>query len=71
MYPAATDRDVLDMPFIEPSGASVSSIVAKVQQGLAMMEAARASIAAAVAEMDAAIRAAAPEPSDPSAVVGH
>ncbi len=71
MYPAATDRDVLNMPFVEPSGASVSSIVAKVQQGLAMMEAARASIAAAVAEMDAAIRAAAPEPSDPSAALGH
>lgn len=52
MYPTATDRDVLDMPFVEPNSASMSSIVAKVQQGLAMMEAARSSIAAAVAEME-------------------
>jgi hypothetical protein len=61
MYPAATDRDVLDMPFVEPNSASMASIVAKVQQGLAMMEAARTSIAAAVAEMEMAVSAASSE----------
>ncbi len=61
MYPAATDRDVLDMPFVEPNSTSMSSIVAKVQQGLAMMEAARTSIAEAVAEMEAAVSAASSE----------
>lgn len=61
MYPAATDRDVLDMPFVEPNSASMSSIVTKVQQGLAMMEAARTSIAAAVAEMEMAVSAASSE----------
>lgn len=64
MYPAATDRDVLDMPFVEPNSASMSSIVAKVQQGLAMMEAARASIAAAVAEMEAVASARSSETND-------
>jgi type I restriction enzyme M protein len=55
MYPAATDRDVLEMPFLEPGQAAATSIVAKVKEGLAMMDAARASIAAAVDEMDAAV----------------
>lgn len=60
MYPAASDRDVLEMPFVEPSETARRSIVAKVREGLAMMEAARASISSAVTEMDAAIDAAMP-----------
>lgn len=55
MYPAATDRDVLELPFVQPDGRSVASIVSKVKQGLAMMESARAAIAAAVAEMEAVV----------------
>lgn len=58
MYPAASDRDVLEMPFVVPSEKAKDSIVAKVREGLAMMEAARASISSAVTEMETAISAA-------------
>lgn len=63
MYPAATDRDVLEMPFIDPGQESMTSIVSKVRQGLALMEAARASIASAVADMETAMNAATLAPS--------
>jgi type I restriction-modification system DNA methylase subunit len=58
MYPAASDRDVLEMPFVDASEEAKDSIVAKVRNGLAMMEAARASISSAVTEMETAIDAA-------------
>lgn len=60
MYPAASDRDVLEMPFVEPSEEAQNSIVAKIREGIAMMESARASISSAVAEMESAIAGASP-----------
>jgi len=57
MYPASTDRDVLDMPFVDPGPSAKDSIVSKVRDGLAMMEAARSSIAAAIAEMEEVVSA--------------
>lgn len=56
MYPAVTDRDVLETPFVEPDAMSSAAIIAKVRQGLAMMEAARASIATAVTQMESAVQ---------------
>lgn len=60
MYPAATDRDVLDMPFVDPGRASRMQIADRVKQALAQMESARNLIATAITEMDTAIA------SDPS-----
>lgn len=67
MYPAATDRDVLELPFVQPEPRSVASIVSKVKEGLAMMESARASIAAAVEEMEAVVARASGEAAPASA----
>jgi hypothetical protein len=57
MYPAATDRDVLALPFVIPPNAIAASIVSRVQEGFAMMERAREAIAAAVAEMESVVNA--------------
>jgi hypothetical protein len=52
MYPAVTDRDVLDMPFVEPPPDTQAKIVAEMRLGLQLMEEARGRMSKAVSLMD-------------------
>ena len=53
MYPAVTDRDVLDLPLVLPPEDVAAEVVAKVQSGLRKLEEAKVEIRTAIETMDA------------------
>ncbi|MEW6215886.1 MAG: hypothetical protein AB1478_11910, partial [Nitrospirota bacterium] len=55
MYPTVTDRDILEMPFIQPDIEEIDAVVAKMKEGLKMIEMARKSITQAVAKIETVI----------------
>lgn len=52
MYPAVTDRDVLDMPFVEPPSDTQTKVVEEMRLGIQKLEQAQRHIAQAVATME-------------------
>jgi hypothetical protein len=52
MYPAVTDRDVLEMPFVAPPAGAARAIVREVQAGRALLERAKTHVSRAIAVMD-------------------
>lgn len=56
MYPAVTDRDVLDMPFVRPADQLAKAVTERVRDGLAMLDAAKAKIEEAIRLMDEFVR---------------
>jgi type I restriction enzyme M protein len=52
MYPAVTDRDVLEMPFVKPPESVADAVTKEIRAGLQKLEAARANISNAIQMMD-------------------
>ena len=53
MYPAVTDRDVLDVPFVQPSEKVEEAVVQNIRVAIKMLEKAYAKIEYAITEMEA------------------
>ncbi len=66
MYPAVTDRDVLDMPFVDQPRTTQVKMVGELQKGLALLDEAKTRIGGAVAMMELFIEGQAQENSQHS-----
>lgn len=53
MYPAVTDRDVLEMPFVRPPVSVAAAVTREIRDGLQMLDSAKTRISNAIAMMDA------------------